>query len=76
MTAAAADRLLDRADLRTLGLAALGGALEFYDFVIFVFFAVTIGTLFFRPTRPNGCASCRPTACLPPATWRVRSAAS
>jgi len=43
----AADRPLDRRDLRTLGLAALGGALEFYDFVIFVFFAVVIGALFF-----------------------------
>lgn len=53
MTAAAADRPLDRADLRTLGLAALGGALEFYDFVIFVFFAVTIGTLFFPPDTPE-----------------------
>ena len=29
---------LDRRDRRTLFLAALGGALEFYDFIIFVFF--------------------------------------
>jgi MFS family permease len=49
----AADRRLDRRDFRTLGLAALGGALEFYDFVIFVFFAVVIGKLFFPPDTPE-----------------------
>lgn len=46
-------RLLDRQDYRTLGLAALGGALEFYDFVVYVFFAVTIGALFFPPSMPD-----------------------
>lgn len=40
-------RPLDRSDAKTLVLAALGGALEFYDFVIFVYFAKTIGHLFF-----------------------------
>ena len=30
-----------------------GNTLEFYDFVIFVFFAVTIGTLFFPPDTPE-----------------------
>ena len=30
---------LNRQDYKTLTLAALGGALEFYDFIIFVFFA-------------------------------------
>lgn len=44
-----ADRPLDRKDVKTLLLAALGGALEFYDFVIFVFFAITLGQLFFPP---------------------------
>jgi len=44
---------LDRRDLRTLVLAALGGALEFYDFIIFVFFAATIGQLFFPPDTPD-----------------------
>jgi MFS family permease len=38
---------------RTLWLAALGGALESYDFVIFVFFANTIGDLFFPPGIPD-----------------------
>ena len=28
---------LSRSDYRTLGLAALGGALEIYDFIIFAF---------------------------------------
>lgn len=40
---------LGRGDLRTLGLAALGGALEFYDFVVFVFFAIPLGAQFFPP---------------------------
>lgn len=38
---------LSRRDFRTLGLASLGGALEFYDFIIFVFFTNVIGQLFF-----------------------------
>jgi MFS family permease len=44
---------LGRRDLRTLALAALGGALEFYDFIIFVFFTATIGQLFFPPDTPD-----------------------
>ncbi|MCA0201299.1 MAG: MFS transporter [Proteobacteria bacterium] len=40
-------------DMRTLGLASLGGALEFYDFIIFVFFATTIGQLFFPAELPE-----------------------
>jgi MFS family permease len=34
-------------EIRILSLAAIGGALEFYDFIIFVFFAQVIGKLFF-----------------------------
>ena len=53
MTAADASqpipRPFDRRDAKTLGLSALGGALEFYDFVVFVFFAKTLGALFFPP---------------------------
>ncbi len=44
---------LTRHDFRTLALAALGGALEFYDFIIFVFFAVVIGKLFFPADMPE-----------------------
>jgi MFS family permease len=46
-------RILTRQDYRTLLLSALGGALEFYDFIIFVFFAVVIGKLFFPPDMPE-----------------------
>ena len=40
---------LSRKDYRTLALAALGGALEFYDFVVFVFFTKALGAVFFPP---------------------------
>lgn len=46
-------RALNAQDYRTLGLSALGGALEFYDFIIFVFFATVIGHLFFPPDMPD-----------------------
>lgn len=46
-------RTLSRQDLKTLALAALGGALEFYDFIIFVFFTTVIGTLFFPSDTPD-----------------------
>jgi len=42
-------RPLGRGDAKTLILSALGGALEFYDFVIFAYFAKTLGHLFFPP---------------------------
>jgi MFS family permease len=45
--------VLDRGQLRTLALAALGGALEYYDFIIFVFLAVPIGRIFFPPETPD-----------------------
>ena len=46
-------RRFARADYKTLGLAALGGALEIYDFIIFVFFALTLSELFFPPQMPE-----------------------
>lgn len=46
------DRKLTRKDINTLGLSALGGALEYYDFIIFVFLAASIGQLFFPPDMP------------------------
>ncbi|PXX22542.1 MHS family MFS transporter [Burkholderia sp. MS455] len=46
-------RPLAGSDHRTLVLAALGGALEFYDFVIYVFFAAVIGQLFFPQSIPD-----------------------
>jgi MFS family permease len=48
-----AQRPLTLQDAKTLGLAALGGALEFYDFIIFVFFTTVIGQLFFPPDTPE-----------------------
>lgn len=47
------NRALNRQDYKTLTLAALGGALEFYDFIIFVFFAVVVGELFFPADMPD-----------------------
>src|ERR1700742_1407249 len=44
---------LTSSDLRTLSLASIGGALEFYDFIIFVFFTAVIGKLFFPAGEPD-----------------------
>ena len=46
-------RPLNAQDYKTLSLAALGGALEFYDFIIFVFFTTVLGALFFPPDIPE-----------------------
>lgn len=46
-------RPLGRSDYKTLSLSALGGALEFYDFVIFVFFAAVVSKLFFPAEMPE-----------------------
>src|SRR6201989_2867760 len=47
------ERRLTAREYKTLSLATLGGLLEAYDFVIFVFFANTIGDLFFPPGIPD-----------------------
>ncbi len=52
-SAPATPRALTRQDAKTLSLSALGGALEFYDFVIFVFFAAVVGKLFFPADMPD-----------------------
>jgi MFS family permease len=44
---------LSLSEVRILSLASIGGALEFYDFVIFVFFANAIGKLFFATSLPD-----------------------
>jgi MFS family permease len=48
-TTSSASRPLTSSDYRTLALAALGGALEFYDFVVFVFFTKALSGIFFPP---------------------------
>jgi MFS family permease len=50
---ATARRRLTAAEARTLALASLGGALEFYDFVIFVLYTSVIGNLFFPAGQPD-----------------------
>jgi len=42
-----AARPLKSADVKVLALASLGGALEYYDFIIFIFFASTFSGQFF-----------------------------
>ena len=44
---------LSRSDLRTVLLATLGGALEFYDFVIFVYFTGVMASQFFPAATPE-----------------------
>ena len=46
-------RTLESRDYKTLALSALGGTLEFYDFVIYVFFATVLGALFFPTDMPD-----------------------
>ncbi|MDF2117142.1 MFS transporter [Roseiarcaceae bacterium H3SJ34-1] len=45
---------LTGAQKRNLGLASLGSLLEFYEFMVFGFFTLVIGNLFFPPTLPEG----------------------
>lgn len=51
-TVAKHKRMLSAQDYKTLSLSAFGGALEFYDFIIFVFFSKVIGSLFFPADMP------------------------
>jgi len=53
------ERRLTAREYKTLSLATLGGLLEFYDFIIFVFFANTIGELFSRPKSRIGFGNSR-----------------
>jgi hypothetical protein len=69
-------RPLTSSDYRTLGLSALGGTLEFYDFVIYVFFAAVVGKLFFPADMPEWLRMLQTFASSPLVTWRVRWAAS
>lgn len=44
---------MEKQHFKVIALSSLGGALEFYDFVIFVLFAKIIGHLFFPAQDPN-----------------------
>lgn len=46
-------RRLSRSQWRVIGLASLGGSLEYYDFVIYGIFAQYIARQFFPATDPN-----------------------
>jgi hypothetical protein len=48
-----ASQELSVSEARILALASIGAALEFYDFIIFVFFANVIGQLFFAASLPD-----------------------
>lgn len=41
---------LSKQEIKTFILSALGGALEFYDFVVYIYFATIMSRLFFDPT--------------------------
>lgn len=69
-------RALTVSEFRTLALASLGGALEFYDFVIFVFFTGVIGKLFSLRIFRIGCGNFRPLPSLPRVTWHALWVAS
>jgi len=62
---------LDRSHIKVLSLSALGGVLEFYDFIIFIYFAHTIGALFFPPTMPEWLSQLQ-TFCIFAAGYLVR----
>ena len=50
---------------KNLALASLGSLLEFYEFMVFGFFTVVIGKLFFPPDLPEAVQTFRPRMCLP-----------
>jgi MFS family permease len=62
---------LTRSQLKVLSLSALGGVLEFYDFIIFIYFAHSIGTLFFPPSMPEWLSQLQ-TFCIFAAGYLVR----
>jgi len=44
---------LTKKHYKILGVSWLGGTLEFYDFIIFIYFANNISSLFFPPDMPE-----------------------
>ncbi|ADV84306.1 MFS transporter [Terriglobus saanensis] len=52
-TASKSPRPFAASEAKLLWLSSLGSSLEFYDFVVFVFFTAVIGKLFFAPGIPD-----------------------
>jgi MFS family permease len=50
---ATSGRSMSMQDIKTLMLASLGGALEYYDFIVAVFFTKLLATVFFPPQTPE-----------------------
>ncbi len=50
--AASGGQMMSRNEVKTLMLASLGGALEYYDFIVAVFFTTLLATVFFPPDTP------------------------
>jgi MFS family permease len=50
---ASVDGSMSRKDIKTLMLASLGGALEYYDFIVAVFFTKLLASVFFPPHTPE-----------------------
>jgi len=50
---------------RNLALASLGSLLEFYEFMVFGFFTVLIGKLFFPPDLPEAVKTFQAFALFP-----------
>ncbi len=42
------NKTLNQKDIKVLGLSSLGGTLEFYDFIIFVFLQIIFQQTFFQ----------------------------
>lgn len=47
------ERALSRKEIKTLGLTAVGGALEYFDFIVAVFFTKILASVFFPPEIPQ-----------------------
>ncbi|MGC7411449.1 MFS transporter [Pandoraea pneumonica] len=62
---------ISRKDARTLFLTSLGGALEYYDFIVAVFFTKLLVTVFFPPEMPGWLAELQ-VFCIFAAGYLVR----
>jgi hypothetical protein len=68
------DHDLSTSEIHVLSLAATEGALDFYDFIIFVFFARVMGKLFFAVTAAGSVRQAQAFDISQPVTWQDQSA--